>query len=518
MKRRLIKNNVDEIVKILLGFWGKKYNGFFRFLYHQHPLFPSYQAISYILSKEGIDSVLIETSQVELRELPCPFIINYDGLFLPISKMRDGNSVTIINETGKEEDVDLIHLNKLWDNTALILNVNNNAIPQTNHQKIEWLFNLLLRGSAILAVVILFLCFIFLRSKDFSLINYVYLVSISIGIVVSILFHIRQLDRKNPLVNKICHTRHHKQTDCSSILDSKASLLGGIVSWVDIGSIYFVLLFVIEYSFPPNPASTLLCILSLASATFIPYSLLYQWRIAHTWCPLCLIIQVILLFNAILSGFILFNHPYLFDYIHVLDWKKCCVAFLLAYMGYYFLKNTIYNENIMRKKERWINSIKHSYDGKQLLLYSTRTFDFRSLLRKEVMSSGGNDSITMIVNPSCSPCMKKLREMFYVLGDKRSVDFFLVFLVDENDNETMSLASEMLNMTKAEIEQYAENFPKSKYQILKKKGSVSTNNPILQSQIRWCISNKITSTPQIIINGYLMTQDYDIRDLDYLVS
>ena len=74
MERKLIKDNPDEIVRILFRHYGLKYDGYARSLYHSHPRFRRIEAVSYLLSRYGVDSSLIKTDLEEMKGFPVPML------------------------------------------------------------------------------------------------------------------------------------------------------------------------------------------------------------------------------------------------------------------------------------------------------------------------------------------------------------------------------------------------------------------------------------------------------------
>lgn len=97
MKRKLLSDNPNEVVRILFRKFGLKYDAVVEQRHQKHPLYPSYQSIAYILSYYGVDNCLIETDVEELATLPKPLVINYDGLFLPLEDVTE-TELAISNE------------------------------------------------------------------------------------------------------------------------------------------------------------------------------------------------------------------------------------------------------------------------------------------------------------------------------------------------------------------------------------------------------------------------------------
>ena len=121
MKRKLLTENSEEVVKIILKKYGLNHGGFIINKYRSHPLYPGFKAISYIMEANGIESCLIKTDINELGQLPMPIIIEYDGLFLPIGVVTE-KQIGILNERGEIEYEPLSMLERLWSRTAMVFN------------------------------------------------------------------------------------------------------------------------------------------------------------------------------------------------------------------------------------------------------------------------------------------------------------------------------------------------------------------------------------------------------------
>ncbi len=95
-RRKLLTENSDEVVKVILKKYGLNHGRFIINKYKSHPLYPGFKAISYIMEANGIESCLIKTDINELGQLPMPIIIEYDGLFLPIGDVKEKNELAFL--------------------------------------------------------------------------------------------------------------------------------------------------------------------------------------------------------------------------------------------------------------------------------------------------------------------------------------------------------------------------------------------------------------------------------------
>src|SRR5699024_12035574 len=99
-----------------------------------------------------------------------------------------------------------------------------------------------------------------------------------------------EVDHQNPVLKKICTSG--RNTNCGNVLQSKAAKLGGIISWSEIGFIYFSGGFLsLLLSGMSSDVMFLLGWLNVLAAPYVLFSIYYQWRIAREWCVLCLTVQ-----------------------------------------------------------------------------------------------------------------------------------------------------------------------------------------------------------------------------------
>lgn len=120
-KRRLLRKNPEEALRIVLSHYGIKFDHYGKYMYRQHPLYPSMESVAYMLSNYGIDSSLIPVNLDEADEIPMPCVIKYDGLLLPVSRINMNGNVTIISEDGEAEEIPVVLSNQVWDGTALVV-------------------------------------------------------------------------------------------------------------------------------------------------------------------------------------------------------------------------------------------------------------------------------------------------------------------------------------------------------------------------------------------------------------
>lgn len=523
MERKLIKDNHDEVVRILFRHFGLKYDAYVRSIYHEHPRFRSVEAISYVLSRYGVDSSLIKTNLEELKNLPSPLVINYDGLFLPVAGVGDDGTFVIINESGSQEEINLTATDKYWNHLALVLDKDGKGAGNLVREKLLWLLR---RAAMYISFAFVVAAFLYLTVKSFllhDLLRDIFFVTTVAGLYVSVLFHIQKLNRGNPFVNKICHSSsgHSSKRDCASILDSNASKFLGIFSWVDIGSVYFLVFLAVIWFLPARGATTSLALVSLLALTYVPYSIYYQARIAKHWCPLCLSVQAVLLLNALVSLAYLIVHGVTPNALWLDAVKAGGVALLVlpVYSALIYLLATLY---VRKERDKKYREYLFSADGIRSMVYGMPEIDMTTSNKITALDRGGDAELTMVVNPLCSPCMKKTREVLEILNRKRYTNLSIIFLVDAKSITEKAYAKKLIsasldgNLLEA-LEAHVKRFPQlEEFEV----GYVFNPNAkgILESQLKWCDEHHLMSTPQTYLDGHKLSPLFSVQDIDYITE
>lgn len=522
MMRKLITDNPTEALRILFQHWGLKYNCYTEAKYKSYPIYPGFSAISYIMALNGIDSSLIETTKEELQDLPMPILINYDGLYLPISSVSD-QEILIMNESGGVDKEDISMLNHLWPGTAMVFNAEK-AKPYVKGIKdiVKDFFSKSM--LAVTCVVIAMTIFYYLRinASAFDVANYGFYITTVVGLAVTILFQIREYDRSNDFINKLCHSKResHGIRDCSSILDSRYSYFVGVFKWTDLSIVYFVYFSAIPIILTPECSKFILAILSILASLYIPYSIIYQWRYAHKLCVLCLLIQGVLFANLLIS-------------LIFIDWNSINIL-TIPHLLYAIITGIVTTAFVTVGKKmldiyikyrflvKQFQSIKHSYKIAETLLSEQKKIN-TTQLNKIVINDKGNQIITLVINPVCSPCIKKLRKVFEVYQYKHNTRLELIFLTEEPGSQSFQIASYFMNVYKTNpisfedlIKHYINDYPVSSNNIPDMFRSQESDESIMQHRT-WCHNNAIYATPKIFLNDRELPRIYDEDDLDYMI-
>lgn len=526
MIRKLLSDNPNEVLRILFKKFGLKYDAYAHQAHKNHPLYPGFGSIAYVLSKYGIDSCLIETSYDELSQLPDPFVVHYDGLFLPIVDVTD-TEISILNERGLPERQPRSMLHAHWTKTALIFDADKILKRKT---PLKWFIRFIF-NKAMLWVAFASICAGLIHAyatkvSGMNWLSYAFLTCGIAGTVIGILFQVQEFDRNNKFVNSICRSKrqHNSSRDCSSILDSEDARFLGLFSWADFGLLYFSFLTLLPLFFASNIVLSVTSLCSIAAVAYVPYSILYQWRIARKWCALCLMTQGVLVANFILAvisfvafGTTLITDIPLIDYTNILFTGIVFTAVFTA--SKIFLKAFLHNQSAAKL----FAMLKHDYAVKALLLKRERyvsTDDLNSI----AINPEGTDRLIVVLNPVCTPCMKKMKQLMEFWQTKKDTRMDIVFLLDKNDSGSRAIAMKFLSVYYQEqgrfndfLNDYISGFPASSHRYVCEK-SDDKYGAMLIEQDKWCMANGITSTPTMFLNGMEMPAIYRINDFDYMIN
>ncbi len=527
-KRELITSNPYTCLRILLEYHGRKCDSYTRNLLESHPLYPSIESVAYVLSRYGIDSSLIESDMEEIYDLPKPLLLHYNDLYLPVTRIDAEGNCFILNEKVKEEYVSDIDIRKFWTGRVLLIDAKDKYIKIPFSETIGWRFSRISFLILIIAIVSSFLVFL-TRMKDvYSPFNVVFFLTSLSGLVLGGLFHVQKLDRGNSLVGRICHSRkEHSNRDCSSILDSKDAVFLGIVSWVDIGCVYFLITTFLLFFYDALFSSTIIAFLSVLSAAYIPYSIIYQWKISHKWCTLCLLTQGLLLINFITAILFFLNGKYaVFDIVSLVKLASFVACGLSIWALYVLATKALYSFTDLKKRQDAFNRFRYTSEGLACLLNTSTTLNYESLTPIAIIEREDPlYDVTIIVNPSCSPCMSTARSVVELIRRKYYTNLSVIFLIDPNDSATRRIAQVLIESCErgnacSVFYDYVNNYPRSVWKNMKGKEEYNNSHSlgIIDSHYKWAISNGIMATPKIVFNGHILTDLYKVTDLDYITE
>jgi len=500
----------------------------------EHAEFPSLTSISDALNHWNVKNTALKVERENLSRLPTPFVahlVSGVSSFEIITKVT-ATEVYYITSSGIERKKSMETFLSAWTGVTLVIQPSYNykelgydkKISNERWQQFRKPFIL---TSCILLAVMFVVSIYGLYKPYFYYISVLLLLKLT-GLVVTSLMLAYELNSASPAIKKICS--FNRKLNCQAVLGSKAAKIFGRIGWSEIGFFYFAGGIIYLFTSLPGIRESIemLYVLNLLSLPYIFYSLFYQWRIAKGWCPLCLLVQGLLL-SEFLTFLIAHPFPVSLPNFPIRSIISMAIAFYLPVFFWVFSKKFILKATDGQVYKKEFSRIKHS----------TEFFDLVLAQQKKVMlpaddlgivvgDDNSTNKIVMISNPSCIACQaahKTIRELLFCHknlkvqmlftssgnGDSsRSEIIRHVMALNETDKEKALLAlddwytSEIKGFTKIE-----NNFPliqEGKYYIEK-----------IMEMDKWCRQANISATPTFFVRGYQLPAFYNVSDLSYLL-
>jgi hypothetical protein len=491
--------------------------------FNEHPHKYNLFGISKMLSDYGIENAAtrIADKEKDIHEIETPFIAHVGSDFATVYRVDGEKAHFRLND--KDIRLPIEEFIPAWSGVVLL------AKPKTDakepdyekHKKQELLNALQNYGLITAAGLILILACIstsLYRNLGLSLLLLLNLV----GVYTGYLLVLKQLHIRSRYADKICSL--FKQHDCNDVLQSEAAKLWGIFGWSEIGLGYFAACGFIVL-FLPN----LIPCLVVINILVLPYSfwsVWYQKVKTRQWCVLCLIVQALF--------WLVFIVDLLFGYVKIPDFNIINGLFIICLFAIFILAINILTPKLSKGRlvtylKQEINSIKTDEDVFRALLTKRPCYEAgKSYSRILFGNPYAKLFITILSNPYCNPCtfMHKRVEKFletvnnqvcvqYILSafneDLENINKYMIAVSFEKDwEETMQIFSEWFEKGKS---QRAEFFTPLKLNMA---------NPDIETEFErhkaWREKTRISATPTVLVNGYLLPDNYRLEDLRYFLE
>jgi uncharacterized membrane protein len=478
--------------------------------------------LSKMLSSYGVENIGVNIENKEIKKLEAPFIAHIGKDFVAVEKITKDNVTYFWNTQRLEVPID--KFKEIWTGATLLVEANENSIEPDyrKNKKEESITNIQLLLLSTALIVSAFIGFI--HNHIYLNIGLILLLLLNLGgAYVGYLLVLKQIKITSNHADKICSL--FNQSNCNDVLDSPAAKFLGVIGWSELGLSYFLSnTIVLLYS--PH----LLSYLILLNICVLPYSfwsVWYQKKRVKQWCPLCLIVQILFWLLFLTSLFFnIVNIPTFVIIDVVLFGLIYSITFLLIHK--YVLMNS--EKLILKQNFKKINELKYKEDIFNSLLITEKYYDIENITQIRLGNIKSKNIITIITNPLCNGCVlahekiKYLRKcnkdiciqfIFNTLDDGISLSStkFLIAAYLKGGEET---ASELFDDWYLDyINKRKSLFSLPKYKIAEKHMADKQVAEELNKHTEWIKTNKINSTPVILLNGYQFPRYYyEITDLN----
>jgi uncharacterized membrane protein len=400
-----------------------------------HHDFPSLASLSEVLEEFNVPNLATKLHPDQLSQIPLPAIAHLsieDGSFVVITKISEHFIEYQHNTLGKKHEL-LSNFYQKWDGVTLLIEPNEKS-GESDYQAIKRK-NLLSSLRISFAIIGLLTCIFYLlypiiESNDVSQNWQFYglIISKFTGLILSCLLIWYSLDANISFLNKVCQL--NKKTNCQDILSSKAASIGGIISWSEIGFIYFLGGF-LSLVFFQQSLIPILQIINLLALPYTFWSIYHQAFKAKIWCPLCLGVQALLWTEFFITLPIIIKSDTIENYSAV------GICFLFAATLIASLMNPI--KDSFQKERLSIEFQKLKFNPDFVLSILSKEvflppFDHQMQMI-EIGSPEAETVFQIVINPVCGACRQKFLDMMEIVENNDEVKYQLILSSSSKQDE-----------------------------------------------------------------------------------
>ncbi|MBQ8529672.1 MAG: hypothetical protein IJ430_00700 [Parabacteroides sp.] len=511
-------NNIFiSVLKLLKVSHTKKFSELF---YNQYPLNNTLWGLSKMLSDYNIPNeayhIKDKNKGISFLEYSC--VIYWGGNFIIFIKNENNFIYYYWNGSIIKQPVDIFL--EHWSGVVLYLYPNENSIePEYKKHFYKNLFSNTTNVILIICIIAL-LTSIGIGDKLYkNTYNLLMFITNTGGAIISYLLLLKQLNISK-YIDTICNSLL-KKSECGNVIDSSHSKFFNLFSWAEVGFSYFISNILILILF--NNIFIFVCIFNIVALPFTIWSIWCQKYVIKQWCSLCLLVQIILwiifFINCISDKIYWYNTNY-FGFLSV----GLIYTFLLFIINQ--ISHFIEQHRKLIISEQKFKSLKGIKDIFNIVLERENFYPVKNYKSNIVFhGSNNNNTIYYFTNPYCEPCAKKHNEIDSILNTKKHCTIKFIFLSfgDKWDDGGRCLIAAYYQHNKEKtLSIYRDWFLEGKYNkdsFIKK-----YQLDIYSSEVEKELANhkmiskelNISTTPLLLINGYVFPYLYDMIDLNYL--
>ena len=524
-----LSENIPSVTYRLVRFFGIKItHDSVREFIKSDPDFPSLKSICNLFDNYGIINYALRIDEKDLIEIDRPFLahINDKGWKMILVYSLNKGRVLFADSLAGKKIMEVKEFIKLWDG-VIVITESGSKTDQTDFsmkRADEIISKELIDFALILIFITILFGLLFNRpdlNEKFRLLSISIIFTHILGLVFSILLFRNELNIKSSFTEKLCHITSN--TDCEAVTNSRVSKIIGSITWAEIGIVYFSGGLIILSVINRIEAISLIKVLSICSIPYPVFSVLYQWLKIKKWCPLCLLVQSVLMFEFLF----LLSTPFAGVNISlfVLASLIFSTIFIMTMLNKYLIINKSERDDyrikflkLKREPELFLQELKKST---RIVLPKTDLLLTYGDLRSDI-------EITAFLSPYCSACSSK----FFEINDLiRKGSQFKIRLILPN------MKDEVTSRLLKQICFYVETGSKEESLILLEKWYRTDRNlkhtifndleiseacpgfdeMVSQNQELFRIGN-IQRVPTILVNDFILPQMYTLDELKYHVN
>jgi uncharacterized membrane protein/protein-disulfide isomerase len=488
-----------------------------------HPDFPSLAAVSDALTEWKVPNMAASLVERELVKIPTPalaYLRIRGGILAPI-KSVSGESVEWLDTKNGWQKENLHSFAQKWTGAILLIEPNKESgeLNYKDQRKGRFLTNsrlwILLLGTLF---CLGFYALLHREQVESAIRLYGSTLFIKFfGIAVTTALLSLSIESENSLIRQVCQLGN--STDCNSVLASKGARITSWLSWSEIGFIYFSggFLALLTSSIKNQPSIlSFLFLLSVCSIPYTIYSFWYQRFVVNKWCTLCILVQIALWMEVLLTFLKLNELAWNFAssfYLTVL------LSYLVPALGWVLVKKPLMYENQVVGLKRELQKIKLDEN------YIKATFTgqpemppiFAEMTVPWIGNTQSNNTLTVVTNPLCGPCVSiylEIRELMAKFPDLRCQFIFI------GPPRAMQVAAKFLETPQEQLLSTMDRFYEREHHNMERWTQLRKSelpNDLTTKQLllnyRWSELAGIKETPTVFFNGVKLQKSIRLSDL-----
>ena len=489
-------------------------------LYCEHPHRYNMYGLKKMLDVYGVKMLgtYIKNANPSLLTYPCiihthdDFVIGLEYNGDTITYMQHGKSITIPHDAFK----------RLWTGNALVVEETTIASEPDykKHQREELLSQA--KAYSIPAMLVLFIIIGIANHLDaINIYNIIYLLLGLIGVLVSCMLMQKQIFGESLYGDKVCNLLRH--ADCNNVLNGLNARIFG-VSWSEVGLGYFMASILLLSLYPTSAG--MVTVINWLAMLYGVWSIYYQWRIAESWCILCVAVQVIIWAMGITAFVYYMATPFnstISDSLLVGTVFALCIMIVHHYASVYV---TGKERSLVVQQFR---ALKANNAVAKALIEKSKYYEI-TLDDSSIIFGNPNSDIrvTMLSNPHCNPCARihiEVEKLLNAKGNDLCVQYiFSSFSEHWEDSSRYLIAAYFNNVQQQTRKIYSSWYAgdKNKYkELILRNADVIGSTKVemeLQKHRNWIKKSGLVTTPTILVNGYELPREFTLNDLSMLTK
>jgi uncharacterized membrane protein len=488
------------------------------------------QSLSMALEEYYVDTLVVKLQAYQLKEIPYPAIAHLNknnGHFVVLLKLEQETIYYVDPEIGNVKE-SIGDFEKKWTGVILLAETNEKSGEEGYKEKRK--HELFLLWSNRIAWCLL--CSLLITQTFFvsSEVLPYYFAKI-VGFTFCFALLQKQFGTSNKSIDAFC--KMGAKSNCDAVIHSPASRLFGIIHLSELGLLYFVggLLSLIIAAFAHSAIPLPISILSLVAFPFIIGSIYYQWRIVKAWCPLCLLVMLVILLEVLCLY--VWGDSFAFS---LQSTFISLLGFALPLLFWLSVRQRFIDSHQVPALERNLTKFTRSERIFQTLLSNQQTIEMIPFSHE--LTAGNAEApitITIVSSPTCGPCSYAhavMENLLHQFDGKIKANFR--FTVNMNDLNSISnqMIKHALALSKVDKDKCLKAlsdwyFSSNKVDINKWKhehpienlnGRSQALENLLNEHATWSIEAGISATPTLFINGKRYPEEYSLTDLKFQIK